>query len=194
MAHLWTLLANFQTSVSKNFARHLARITARVEDDRVRSILAHQLDDELGNGDPQRAHVRLFQTMMDQLAAFRPATIDDAMWQPGRNFDANLRACYEAEDAWEAVGAVMVGEVFGKQIDLFLGAQLRRQSAIDAESLEWLVLHERLEVEHAADSAELAGLVTSDDFAAVWRGAQRAGAAGRAFLDDLYTACYGRHA
>jgi pyrroloquinoline quinone (PQQ) biosynthesis protein C len=188
------LLANFQTSVSKNFARHLARITARVKDDRVRSILAHQLDDELGNGDPQRAHVRLFQTMMEQLAAFRPVQVHDAMWQPGRNFDLNLRACYEAEDAWEAVGAVMVGEVFGKQIDLFLGAQLRRQSAIDADSLEWLVLHERLEVEHAQDSAELAGLITSDYLPAVWRGAQRAGAAGRAFLDDLHTACYGQHA
>jgi pyrroloquinoline quinone (PQQ) biosynthesis protein C len=194
VAHLWTVLANFQISVSKNFARHLARITARVDDDRVRSILAHQLDDELGNGNPERAHVRLFQRMMERLAPFRPITSDDAMWQPGRNFDANLNDCYEAEDVREAVGAVMVGEVFGKQIDLFLGEQLRRQSFVDVDSLEWLVLHERLEVEHAEDSDDLARLITSDDLPATWQGAQRAGAAGRTFLDDLYTACYGRHA
>jgi len=194
MAHLWTVLANFQISVSKNFARHLARVIARVEDDRVRSILAHQLDDELGNGNPERAHVRLFRRMMEQLEPFRPATLDDATWEPGRNFDASLRDCYEAEDVREAVGAVMVGEVFGKQIDLFLGEQLRRQSVVDADSLEWLVLHERLEVEHANDSNELAGLIERDDLSAIWRGAQRAGVAGRAFLDDLYTACYSRHA
>jgi hypothetical protein len=82
--------------------------------------------------------------------------------------------------------------VFGKQIDLFLGEQVRRQTAISADSLAWLVLHERLEVEHAEDSSELAALVPPEALPAVWRGAQRAGAAGYAFLDDLYTVCYAR--
>jgi len=190
--HLWAILANFQISISRNFARHLAQITARVEDDRVRSILAHQLDDELGNGDPTRAHVGLFAAMMERLSAWKPASVGERLLQPGRMFEQNLRAVYDASDAWEAVGAVMVGEVFGKQIDLFLGQQFRRQREIDTEQLTWLTLHEQLEVEHAEDSSELAALVPNSALPALWRGAQRAGWAGRTFLDDLYLACYGR--
>jgi pyrroloquinoline quinone (PQQ) biosynthesis protein C len=192
VALLWKLLENFRISISKNFARHLASVTARVDSDRIRSILARQLNDELGDGHfEERGHVRLFARMMDQLARWRPSVVGEAMMTPGHNFGRRLGDVYSAPDPYSAVGAVMVGEVFGKQIDQFLGDEFRRQSDIDAASLEWLVLHEKLEVEHAADSFELADCVPPEALRALWEGAHAAALAGWGFLDDLYRVGYG---
>jgi pyrroloquinoline quinone (PQQ) biosynthesis protein C len=188
--HIWTLLANFQVSISRNFGRHLARITARVEDERVRSILAQQLADELGNGHPQRAHIVLFARMMETLETWRPAQPRADWLRPGHDFERRLAAVYDDQDWRVAVGAVMLGEVFGKQIDQFLADELRRQSDVELASLEWLVLHEKLEVEHAESSGELASFVAAADLEPIARGVHAAAAAGWAFLDGLEGVCY----
>src|SRR5262249_17988265 len=70
-----------------------------------------------------------------------------------------LAAIYGAPDVFEAVGAVLAGEIFGKQVDQLLGDEFRRQTLIDPESLAWLSLHETLEVAHADASQALAALV-----------------------------------
>ena len=57
------------------------------------------------------------------------------------------------------IGAVLVGEIFGKQVDQLLADEFRRQTRIAPESLAWLSLHETLEVAHADASGALAGLV-----------------------------------
>src|SRR5262249_17988264 len=82
---LWRMLANFQISISANFARWLAGIVARVDDDRIRCILADQLNDELGRGTFERAHVQLFARMMEGLAPFgRSVAGDPAVLAAGR--------------------------------------------------------------------------------------------------------------
>jgi hypothetical protein len=190
LRHLWMLLANFQISISKSFARRLAGIAARVEDDRIRCILAEQLNDEMGNGKFERAHTNLFSNMMKQLERWRPAVIDDATLAPGRSLDPRLAEIYGAADAYESVGAVIAGEIFGKQMDQFIADEFRRQTEVDASSLEWLMLHEQLEVSHADSSPELARLIPRGSLDATWRGANALSRAGSAFFDDLHTLCY----
>src|SRR5262249_1921852 len=70
LERLWVILANFQISISQNFARWLAGIVARVDDERIRCLLADQLNDELGRGRFEQAHVQLFARMMELLAPF----------------------------------------------------------------------------------------------------------------------------
>ena len=195
LQHLWVLLANFQISISKNFAQHLASIIVRVEDERVRSILAEQLNDELGRGKPERAHTQLFIAMMKQLAPWRPQEAqDDRMLSAGRNLVPRLAEIYGASNVDEALGALMAGEVFGKQMDQFIGDEFRRQQEISPESLEWLALHEQLEVEHAESSLDLARLLPKESLDAAWSGASRLAHAGWGFLDDLYAIVYGAEA
>ena len=54
-----------------------------------------------------------------------------------------------------------------------------------------MTLHERLEIEHAENSAELSTFIPEEANAAVVRGAMGMARAGYHFLDDLYAACYG---
>jgi pyrroloquinoline quinone (PQQ) biosynthesis protein C len=164
----YALLANFQAAISKKFAGHLARVTARVPDERMRCLLSRQLADELGGGVWERAHVNLFSAMMERLAEHRPLWFDDQALGPGLEFDRRLT----------------------KVIDLFIGEEVRRDGSVDAASLEWLTLHEQLEVLHAEDSFVLADLVPRTDLAAARRGANEAALAGWKFLDDLYELCF----
>jgi len=191
LRHLWLLLANFQISISKNFARRLAGIAGRVEDERIRCILAEQLNDEMGRGKFDDAHINLFSQMMKQLEPWRPATADERVLGPGRKLDPRLAEIYDAPDVYESLGAVMAGEVFGKQMDQFIGDLFRRQTELDASKLEWLVLHEELEVVHANESFDLARLVPPGSLASCWRGACDLSAAGWTFMDDLYELAYG---
>jgi hypothetical protein len=188
---LWLLLANFQISISKEFARWLAIIVARVNDDRIRCILAAQLNDELGNGEWARAHVNLFSDMMGLLEPFRPrgdATVE--LLAPGRTLEPRLSSIYGSHDEYEAVGAVMAGEIFGKQMDQYLAREFRRQALVEPESLVWLQLHETLEATHADSSGVLAQLVPPEAAEAARRGAVGVYLAGWAFLDELYGLCF----
>jgi hypothetical protein len=75
-------------------------------------------------------------------------------------------------------------------MDHCLGDEIRRQSLVPRESLVWLDIHEVLEINHAADSYELAALVPGEGEppASAWRGARRLWAAMWGFLDDVLEA------
>ena len=188
VAPLWTILANNFVAVGDRFPRWLASLVARVDDDRMRSILAKQLNDELGDGDPTRAHRVLFQTMLADLEPYAPAGDRDALLAPGRRFAEDLARNYLERPALEAIGGTLVAEVFGKQVDQSVGALLRRQRDLDPGSLTWLVLHETLEEDHADESRTLARMTPSDPdaHAAVCRGAEELAALGGRYFDDLY--------
>ena len=87
----------------------------------------------------------------------------------------------------------MMIEIYGSQTDTRLGEEFRRQKLLDPHSLEWLNLHEGLEVDHAGDSLKLARLVPSADSAALeatWRGAAGVVAASQEYFDGLYQLCF----
>ncbi len=184
------VLANFRVGITREFPRRLAWLTARVGDERIRSVLAKQLNDELGNGDFTRAHRGLFERMFEVLTPWAPKETEE-MLAPGFALGEELERCYVTAEPYEGVGASLVVEVYGKQVDTVIADQFRRQTQIPPSALEWLHLHETLEVEHADEAMDMARLIpTGPDSEAAWRGAKAVATASRAFFDTLYRQCF----
>jgi hypothetical protein len=187
-APIWTILANNWVGIGDGFPDWLANLVGRVGDDRMRAILAKQLADERGDGDPARAHRILFQQMLADLEPFAPTGDREALLAPGRRLAKELAAHYLDRPALEAVGGTLVMEVFGKQVDQRIGDLLRRETGVDTVSLTWLVLHETLEEDHAGESVDLARLIPQDAASqeATCRGAEDLARLGHRYLDELY--------
>ncbi|XXY49887.1 iron-containing redox enzyme family protein [Sorangium sp. So ce269] len=170
---IWFLVANTHAGISPHFVRWLAHTIARIDDRRIASLMAKQLNDELGNGDSQRIHSILLERFVNGLEAWRPRDAGGDLLRPGKRLGERSTALFEAADPYEAVGALIVAEIFAKQMDRCLGDEIRRQSAISEDALTWLTIHEVLEVDHAEDSGALAALVADQgsSLAATWRGA-----------------------
>jgi DMATS type aromatic prenyltransferase len=215
LTYLWILLANLRKGTTQNFARHLTTLIARVEDERIRCILVKQLNDELGEGDFSRAHSVLFDKLLAALAPWRPSEVTDsevfganvhcsvngsakdvpassAILAPGQELGRRLKEFYVTKDPYEGVGASIVVEIYGKQVDQCLGDLFRRQQVIAPESLTWVTLHESLEVEHADDSLSLARLVPPSGLPleAVWRGAQGIATISWSYFNAIYRICF----
>lgn len=198
IAPVWTILANNWVGIGDRFPRWLAALVSRVEDDRVRSILAKQLDDELGHGDPSRAHRLLFERMLADLEPCAPpVAAREHLLGPGRRLRDELGASYTTAPELEAIGGTLVAEVFGKQVDQAIGALLRRPDRdhreLDTDSLTWLVQHETLEEDHADESMTLARLMPGDAAtqAALVRGAEAIVRLAHRYFDDLYGVIFG---
>ena len=161
---IWLLMANLGQGISGHFVHWLARTISRSEDKRISCFLAKQLNDELGNGDPQQIHSILLDRFIAGLEPWRPAhTGREALLEPGRKLALSGAKPFLTNEIFEALGALMVGEIFAKKMDHCVGDQIRRQNAISEGDLRWLILHETLEMEHADDSRDLALLVPEKD-------------------------------
>jgi DMATS type aromatic prenyltransferase len=191
LGRLWKLMSNFRVALIDGFPRMLASVVARIDDDRIRCVLAKQLDDELGSGDFTRAHKGLFTKLIGALEPWRPAQDEASLRAPGHALRRELERLYFEAEPHEAVGATLLVEVYGKHVDQFLGDEFRRQSSIDRRSLEWLTLHEVLEEDHAGESLALTSLLPEGaPSAAAVRGAEAVVAASRAYLDAMYELCF----
>jgi pyrroloquinoline quinone (PQQ) biosynthesis protein C len=160
---IWLLMANLAEGISRDFVIWLAQTIARVEDRRVASLLAKQINDELGSGAFDQIHSGLLQRFVAGLEPWRPAFTGAGALAPGRTLARQGSQLFQCSDVHEALGALMVGEIFAKKMDHCVGEEIRRQDALSAETLTWLTLHETLEVDHADDSRELAALIPNDD-------------------------------
>jgi pyrroloquinoline quinone (PQQ) biosynthesis protein C len=175
LSAVWVLMANLREGISGHFVSWLAYTVARVGDRRIASLLAKQLNDELGNGDVHEIHSVLLDRFIVGLEPWRPSAVDDGpLLRAGRELAQAGAQPFAATNIYEAVGALMVGEIFAKKMDKCLADEVRRQNDVPAEALKWLMIHETLEVEHADDSGQLADLVPERDEAlrALWRGAE----------------------
>ena len=192
LQQMWLMFSNVYAGLAQHFPRRLARVVLGVEDEHIRCILAEQLYEELGSGDYTRTHRRLFVRLLETLAPWSPATITPEMSTPGINLSERLEAVYFDPHPYAGVGAAIVIELLGKQVDVFIAAQFRRQQVVPMSSLEWLTQHETLELDHADESHDLATLIErDDDRIAAWRGGHAVHAAGWLFFDDMYRLCFG---
>lgn len=192
MTALWVMVANTHAGISPNFVRWLATTIARIEDRRLACLIAKQLYDELGNGLPERVHATLLERFVAGLEPWRPSGKRNLVWA-GQNLAANTTPLFEGRHPFTAIGALIVAEVFAKEMDLCLGQVVRRQQQLPDDALEWIRVHEVLEVDHAEDSGELAALVpaNADVLRATWNGAQAQWAALWQFLDDVEAVVHG---
>lgn len=189
LSALWVLIANLHAGISQNFVPWLAKTIARLEDRRISSLLAKQLNDELGNGDFAEIHSALLQRFVDGLGPWRPAGSDQDLLWPGIRLGQEGNRLFDADDPYEPLGALMIGEVFAKKMDRCLGEEIRRQNAVPADALRWLVIHESLEVDHADDSLVLARLIPTSgtSLRATSRGAQTQWQLLWEFLDGVHS-------
>lgn len=187
---LWLLVANMNAGISPNFVRWLALTIARMPDYRVSSLLAKQLYDELGSGNPERIHRDLLERFVKGLEPWSPKSPAHRELEAGRRLAERSSEVFDTGAPYEAIGGLMVAEIFAKKMDCCLGDEIRRQSVVPSEALEWLRIHEVLEIDHAADSYELAVLVPDEGqaLAAAWQGARTLWAAMWGFLDDVLAA------
>jgi DMATS type aromatic prenyltransferase len=189
---LWLVMANFWEAIVHDFPSRLSRVVAKVEDDRVRSVVVKQLNDELGEGDFSKAHKAMFRRLVSALEPHRMNGDDAKLMAPGREFGARLGEHLFCSDDYETIGALMMIEIYGSQTDTRLGDEFRRQQALDPKALEWLHLHEDLEVDHAGDSLTLARLIPNNAAAleGTWRGASGVVTASHKYFDGLYDICF----
>ncbi len=166
------------------FCTWLAGVISRLEDTRLQSVLARQLNDELGNGDPTKVHIGLYDQMLASLAPFKKSAGSD---EAGRYFRDEADRCFRAADPYEALGSMIAGEIFAAQFDAWFARQLSRQRELDLAKCTWYSAHETVEVEHANDSTRLASFVPVDDAhqSAVLRGAHNLDAVISGFLDRV---------
>jgi pyrroloquinoline quinone (PQQ) biosynthesis protein C len=183
---IWLLMTNLRAGISREFVTWLAWTIARVEDRRIGALVAKQLSDELGNGDFERIHSVLLDRFISGLEPFRPRGRSDALLVPGQTLGREAAKAFCGEP-YESVGALIVGEIFAEKMDRCVGDAVRRHGGVDRQSLTWLLLHEALEVSHAADSGNLAELVPKQgpELAATWRGAMEQWQVLWQFLDDV---------
>lgn len=189
--HLWLMFANGLIGASEPFPRWVSHTIHNVEDPRIRAVLAEQLYEELGSGDPDRNHAKLMGQLLEAIGAWKPANVGDAMYEPGRRMARRLDGIYYDPQPYTAVGASIVSELLGKQADHFVGEQFRRQQEVGTTSAEWLLLHEALEVDHANESLLLARYVEDEEHRrAAWRGGRLVYATAWQFFTDLYALCF----
>jgi pyrroloquinoline quinone (PQQ) biosynthesis protein C len=184
---LWVLVANMNAGISPNFVRWLALTIATIPDQRIASLLAKQLDDELGNGHFDQIHRVLLERFVDGLGPWRPERAVGRPLEAGERLAARAGEVFDTGKPFEAVGGMIVAEIFAKKMDHCLGDEIRRQDRVPKEALTWLDIHEVLEEHHAADSLNLAVLVPEHGpaLASTWRGARKLWAAMWGFLDDV---------
>ncbi|HWO18900.1 MAG TPA: iron-containing redox enzyme family protein [Kofleriaceae bacterium] len=184
---IWFLVANTHAGISPHFVRWLAHTIARIDDRRIASLMARQLNDELGNGDCKNIHSILLDRFVTGLDAWRPRDARGDLVRPGTLLGARSSALFEDADPYVAVGALIVAEIFAKKMDRCLGDEIRRQNAISEDVLTWLTIHEVLEVDHAEDSGSLAALVAprGPSLMSTWRGAIAQWDALLEFLDGV---------
>jgi Iron-containing redox enzyme len=184
---VWVLMANLREGISTHFVPWLARVIEYIPDRRIASLIAKQLDDELGNGDFLKIHSVLLDRLVEGLSPWRPPDLGDEVLAPGRKLAHAGGKPFFASNPYEAVGALIVGEIFAEKMDRCLADEMRRQHEVSDEALTWLHVHEVLEVNHADDSLELAKLVPSSGraLAATWRGAVTQWEVLSKFLQDV---------
>ncbi len=189
---LWVLVANMNAGISPNFVRWLALTIARIPDMRIASLIAKQLDDELGNGKVENIHRVLLERFVAGLEPWSPRDASARTLTAGHRLATRASDVFDAGGPFEAVGGLIVAEIFAKKMDQSLGVQIRRQTLVPREALVWLDIHEVLEVDHAADSYELAVLLPDQGaaLASAWQGARQLWAAMWGFLDDVHAAAF----
>jgi DMATS type aromatic prenyltransferase len=189
--YIWLLLINLREAVI-HFTRRLSSVVGRVSDERIRCILAKQLNDELGNGNIDAIHRKLFERLMNAIEPWRMNPFTEQMLIPGREFSQMMEEIYVNSQPDIGVGAAIVMEIYGKQFDLWLGHELRK-TEIDISSMLWVTLHEELEINHANESLVIASFVadSKQGVNTTKEGIGKACMASWHFLNGLYRLCYG---
>jgi DMATS type aromatic prenyltransferase len=188
--HIWLLITNIRET-TVHFTRRLANVVAQIDDERIRCLLAKQLNDELGNGNIDRIHRKLFERLLTAVEPWRMESCTENMLMPGKEISDRLEEIFLDSNPYIGVGATMVTEIYAKHFDLWLGAELRK-TTLDFSAIKWVTVHEELEVDHANESLVLARFVaeSEENVVVARQGIDKACMASWSFLNDMYRLCF----
>jgi DMATS type aromatic prenyltransferase len=188
--HIWLLFMNVHEAVN-HFTSRLASVIARSKDERIRCILAKQLNQELGDGHIEQNHRKMFDKFITNIDVWRMDSFTEEMLIPGKEFSQSLEEIYSDSNPYTGVGAGILMEIHAEQFDLCLGKECRKTN-IELSKIHWLILHEEIEVEHADEALFVARFVDDapDEIATAIEGARRIRVAAWKLLDSLYRLCY----
>jgi pyrroloquinoline quinone (PQQ) biosynthesis protein C len=189
--HIWLLLMNIGEAIVPDVTRRLANIISRIDDDRIRCILAHQLNDELGNGNINHIHRPLFKQMMTVIDPWRVESFSEDMVMPGKEMSARLEEIFLDSNPYMGVGASIMMEICANQFYLWLGKELRK-TTVDISAIPWATLHEELDVVHAEESLILARLVdeSAEGVIAARQAIEKFSIVTWGFFNELYRLCF----
>jgi DMATS type aromatic prenyltransferase len=189
--YIWLLFMNVREAVVTHFSRRLANVIARVDDERICSILTKQLNEELGDGNIDRIHRKLFDRLIAGIEPWRMESFTAEMLIPGQEFSQSLEEIYLDPNPYLGVGAAILMEIHGKQFDLCLGEEFRKTD-IDLSKISWLTLHEEIEIDHADEALVIANFVADSvaGTAGANQGIEKTRIASWSFLDSMYRLCF----
>jgi DMATS type aromatic prenyltransferase len=191
LIHLWLFFINCQEAIVSDFTRRLALVVAQTDSEYIRCILAKQLNEELGDGNPDRIHRKVFDRLVGHLEPYKPQPFEESMLTPGRKLSQKLEAIYSNSNSYLGVGAAILMEIRGKQRDEIVGQELAR-ATIDSSVMSWFHWHEEQEIGHADEVIDLARTIDNSDGDknAVLQGAQMTSDALWDFCNDMYRVCF----
>lgn len=191
LTNLWLFFANVQEGIIAHFTRRLALIVDRIDDEQIRCILAKQLNEELGNGDVDHVHQKIFDNFILGLQPYKPELITREMLAPGFKLSQDLEKLYSDPNPYVGAGAAIVMEIRGEQRDVIVTKELVR-TTLDSSVASWFYLHGELEGDHAEEVLILARQIdaSAGDKIAVLKGLEMTSDALWDFCNGMYRACF----
>jgi len=187
---VWALMANSEIALVRPLIRRLVDTTARVTRDDLRSLLASQLNDELGQGDYSRAHSPMFPKAVQALSIAKPANADDSWLKPGEVLCTAIDEVCRAPNPHAGLGAYIVLEVYSQQASTAV-AKVVKKANLPLKEFKFVTLHEVVDLTHIDECVKMAEFVTEPaDRAAAWRAAENVSIACMALLASLRGLCF----
>jgi DMATS type aromatic prenyltransferase len=192
IGHLWKIFVNGREGIVSNFTRRLASVVGRIDDEHIRCILTKQLNEELGNGNIAHVHRKLFDRLILALDPYKPQTVSEKILLPGTELSQRLEVLYSDPNVYIGVGAAIMMEICGKQIDEVMGREFVTRTDMSRSDLLWLHIHEEVEVEHTDEAIELARIISNSDGdkEAARQGIEMTATAMWSFFNGMYRTCY----
>ncbi|MEM7759512.1 MAG: iron-containing redox enzyme family protein [Cyanobacteria bacterium P01_A01_bin.40] len=189
---IWLFLENHRLGITEYSMGWLGSLIARIDDNRLRSLIAVQMNDELGKGDFPSIHLNLLQKMVAGFESWSPEDTNQDYLAPGRKLTSGFERLFlHSEDPYEGVGALIADEVLLEQVYKRLGQEIRRQNTVEPSALTWIYLHEGLEEDHKDDAIVMAQLADENQKSeAAWHGAEEMYTILDDFLNSLYHLCF----
>ena len=151
-------LARFASSYCyqvDNFKRFVAQVYANAEPRDVRELMLENLEEEHGEGDPERDHTKLVAKFGRALGAEIPDPYEVEPIPEGREWiERILNVCRE-EPFVVGLAAISFGIEFRTQTMAFLGQIYRDQYGLTEDDLEFFFMHLEADEEHAGRAIEL---------------------------------------
>ncbi|HVL33233.1 MAG TPA: iron-containing redox enzyme family protein, partial [Actinomycetota bacterium] len=138
-----------------NFKRCVAAVYAQAEPRDVRELMLENLEEEHGEGDPQRDHTQLVARFGRALGASLPDPYDVEPIPESRQWVERILKVCRNEHFVVGLAALSYGIEARTRTMAFLGSIYRDQYGLSEDDLEFFFMHLEADEEHAGRAIEL---------------------------------------